>query len=323
MTFGKCLLAAVAGLATAQAWAQEFPSRPITLVVPFAPGGLADQVGRVLATQMEKTLHQPIVVTNRPGAGGAIGTAAVARAPADGHTLLISLTSHLILPEAERMQGKKPTYELAHFQPVARITYEPTVLMGAMRPEDATVDKIVARARAKPGSVSYSSTGYFANAHVGVDGFAQAAGIQLLHVPYQGGSQALMAVAGGQVDLSTGGPATAATFAKSGKVKALAILGTDRLPSMPDVPTLKELGYDSTYYVWSGLFAPAGTPPAVMAALRASVRAAASDADFKRNLERMEATLAYQDGPEFGGFLKEEGKRLHAVVGKMNAPATP
>ncbi|MDX3905125.1 MAG: tripartite tricarboxylate transporter substrate binding protein [Pigmentiphaga sp.] len=321
MTFGKWLLAATASLAAMHAAAQEFPSKSITLIVPFAPGGLADLVGRVLAAQMEKTLRQPVVVTNRPGAGGAIGASAVARAPADGYTLLISLTSHVILPEADRMQGKVPAYELAQFQPVARITYEPTVLMGAMRPEGSTVEKIVARARAKPGTVSYSSTGYFANAHVGVDGFAQAAGIQLLHVPYQGGSQALMAVASGQVDLSTGGPATAATFAKSGKVRALAILGDERLSSMPDVPTLKELGYDSTYYVWSGLFAPAGTPPKVMAALRASVRAAVNDADFQHSLKKMEATLAYQDASEFDQFLVQETGRLYAVVRKMSAPA--
>jgi tripartite-type tricarboxylate transporter receptor subunit TctC len=287
----KVLIAALLLTLACGARAQGYPAKPVTLIVPFSPGGLADLVARVVAFNMEKTLHQPVIVTNRAGASGAIGTAAMAKAPPDGYTLLLTLTSHVVLPESDRLLGRTPAYELSQFKPVARISFEPVVLMGEANSKNDSLQKVVEHARAKPGTVSYSSTGYYANGHVSMEGFTQAAGIKLLHIPYQGGGPALAAVAGGQVNLTTAGPASASSFARSGRLRALAILGDKRVANMPEVPTLRELGYDSTYYVWSGLFAPAGTPADVVDALRASIRTMAADPQFKTAMDKMEATL--------------------------------
>jgi tripartite-type tricarboxylate transporter receptor subunit TctC len=294
-----------------------WPTRPIQLVVPFAAGGLSDLVGRVLAINLEKKLGQPVVVVNRPGAGGAIGTASVARAAPDGYTLLMALTSHVVLPEADRIRGRKPAYELGEFKSIARVSYEPTLLMGRAGLGDESVRKLVERAKQRTKSISYASTGYYANGHISMEGFAHAAGVDLLHVPYQGGGQAVTAVAGGQVDLTTAGPATAASLARSGKLLALGVLGDRRLTSMPEVPTLKELGYDTTYYVWSGLLAPAETPRNVIDVLRGAVRSVTSDEPFVSAMARMEAATGYLDAPEFDGFLASEAQRLSAITRRI------
>ncbi len=316
-----CILSlAAAGLfATmpATAWAQAWPSRPITLVVPAAAGGLADLVARQTAFHLEKALRQSVVVANRAGASGAIGTAFAAKAPADGYTLLFSLTSHVILPESDRLLGRAPAYELAQFQPVARVTLEPVVLMGqASAPED-TVRKVIEAARARPSTWSYASTGYYANGHVSMEAFAHAAQVKMLHAPYQGGALALAAVAGNQVNLTTAGPASASTFVKGGRLRALAIMGDRRLPGLPDVPTLKELGLDASYHVWTGLFAPAATPQPVLEALRTAMRTVMQDAAFIAAAQKMEATLDYQDAPEFQTFVQSESRRLGEVTRRI------
>src|SRR5258706_2693231 len=178
------LFLALAARCTALA-AQDYPSKPITMVVPFPPGGVAEIVGRPLASLMEKTLKQPVILINRPGAGGAVGMASVAKGPADGYTILMGLSSISIFPVSDRINGKEPPYELKAFAPIALVTADPTVLVVRADGPYGTVKDFVEAARAQPGKVNYSSSGVYGTLHVAMETFANAAGINLFHIPYQ------------------------------------------------------------------------------------------------------------------------------------------
>src|SRR5882762_7678006 len=215
------------GLAAAfhEAGAQDaYPSRPIQMIVPFPPGGVADITGRPVAYVMGRLLKQSVVVVNKAGAGGSVGAAQAARAAPDGYTILMALSSISVLPVADRLQGRPAAYELDQFAPIALISADPTL-------------------------------------HAAMEIFAAAADIKLFHIPYQGGGPAVAALLAGQIDALASGPSAAIGQIKAGKMRALAVWGDKRLASLPDVPGMKELGYDATFYIWSGLFAPAATPP--------------------------------------------------------------
>src|SRR5690349_23795791 len=209
-------------LVSSFAGAQDYPSRPITMIVPFPPGGVADIVGRPLAASLEKSLKQPVVVVNREGAGGAIGMAAVAKAAPDGYTILMGLSSISIFPVSDRINGKTPPYELKEFAPIALVTADPTVLVVRTDGPYRTVKDFVEAAKANPGKINYSSSGVYGTLHVAMEIFANAAGIRLFHVPYQGGGPAVTALLGGQVQALASGPAPAIGQIKAGKMRALA-----------------------------------------------------------------------------------------------------
>jgi tripartite-type tricarboxylate transporter receptor subunit TctC len=299
------------------AFAQDYPSKPITMVVPFPPGGVADIVGRPLAAQMEKTLKQPIVVVNRTGAGGAVGMAAVAKSAPDGYTILMALSSISIFPVSDRINGKTPSYEMRDFAPIALVTADPTVLIVSADSPWKNLKEFVASAKAYPGKINYSSSGVYGTLHVAMEIFANAAGIQLFHVPYQGGGPALTALLGGQVHALASGPAPAVGQIKAGKVRALASWSTERLPLMPDVPTFKELGYDAEFYIWSGVFAPAAIPTPVLDRLRAAVREAATSAEFKGAMEKVQTPVNYLDAPAFRSYWEKDAARLKVALEKI------
>src|SRR5919109_1455049 len=268
------LLAAFALCAGAHA--QDYRHKPITMIVPFPPGGVADIVGRPLATVMQNSLKQPIIVVNRTGAGGAVGMAAVAKSAPDGYTILMGLSSISIFPVSDRINGKEPPYEMKDFAPIALVTADPTVLVVRADGPYKTLKEFVAAAKARPGKINYSSSGVYGTLHVAMEIFANAAGIQLFHVPYQGGGPAVTALLGGQVQASAQGPAAAIGQIKGGKFRALASWGSERLKLLPEIPTFKELGYDAEFYIWSGVFAPGATPTPVVDRLRFAVREAAN-----------------------------------------------
>ena len=204
----RALIALLAALAAGAAAAQDaYPSKPITMIVPFPPGGVADIVGRPLATVMQKSLKHPVVVVNRTGAGGAVGMAAVAKSAADGYTILMGLSSISIFPVSDRITGKEPLYEMSEFSPIALVTADPTVLVVRSESPYKTLQEFVAGAKARPGKINYSSSGVYGTLHVAMEIFANAAGIQLFHVPYQGGGPAVTALLAGQVEASAQGPA--------------------------------------------------------------------------------------------------------------------
>ena len=299
--------------------AQEaYPSKPVTMIAPFPPGGVADIVGRPLAASMEKALKQPVLVVNRSGAGGAVGTTAAARAAPDGYTILMSLSSISIFPVSDPINGRPIPYQLSDFAPIALVTADPTVLVVAADGPYKTIQDFIASAKAYPNRMNYSSSGVYGTLHVAMEMFANAAGIRMFHIPYQGGGPAVAALLGGQVHALASGPGAVAGQIKGGKMRALAGWGDQRLPLMPELPTFKELGYkDVEFYIWSGVFVPAATPAPFQTRLRDAVRAAVADPQFKGAMDKALTPISYLDAPEFRAFLAKDAARLKVAVEKI------
>lgn len=313
----RVLIGSGAALALARpAVAQEgFPSRPVTMVVAFPPGGQADVVGRPVAAALERVWRIAVPIVNRGGAAGEIGNAAVARAAPDGYTLLMALSSMALLPEAARVNGRTPAYTTDQLTPIALFAADPTVLVVPAASPIRSIEDFVADVRARPGQVSYSSAGNYSALHVPMAQLAQAARLDMLHVPFQGGGPALTALLAGQVNCLASGPGPIAPHIRSGALRPLASWGRTRLAGFEDVPTLIEKGYpDCEFYIWVGLFAPTGTPAAVIERVRESARLAAGDAEFRRAMTASGNTLDYRDGDAFARFYAEDAARLVRVV---------
>ena len=304
--------------ASFNALAQDaYPVKPIQMIVPFPPGGVADLTGRPTAIVLAKYLKQPVVVVNHAGAGGAVGTAQVAKAAPDGYTLLMALSSISVLPVADRLQGRPPAYELRQLSPIALVSADPTVLVVRADSPYKSLKDFVAAAKARPARINYGSSGVYGTLHVAMEIFATSAGMQLFHIPYQGGGPAVAALLGGQVDALASGPSAAVGQIKGGKLQALAVWGDKRLPSMPEVPSMKELGYDASFYIWSGLFVPAATPSAISLKLRGAMRDTVNDPQFKDAMMKIETPIAYLDAPEFQTFLDRDAGILGPAVERI------
>ena len=315
-------LAVIAGAgvlaALAPASAQEvYPSRPIALIVPFPPGGVADIVGRPVADAMSRSLNVPVVVENKPGAGGGIGMGYVAKAKPDGYTLLLALSSIVILPEADKVTGRAPMYQLNQFAPIARFTADPTVLVVRAESPWKTLQEFLADARAHPGRISYGSSGNYGTMHMPMEMLGASAGVKLLHVPYTGAGPAVVALLGGNVDAIASGPSTVIQHVKAGKLRVLASWGEQRLGSLPDVPTLTESGIPVVFFQWAALFAPAGTPEAVVARLREAAKATANDARFVAAMAAVETPIQYLDAPELARFWEADAQKLGEAVRRV------
>jgi tripartite-type tricarboxylate transporter receptor subunit TctC len=312
------LCVAVATLIASAAQAQDYPSRPITMIVPFPPGGVADQSGRPVAAAMEKILKQPVVVQNRPGAGGAVGMAAAANARPDGYTILMALSSISIIPEADKLFGRPPAYQMKQLAPVALVTADPTVLVVPADSPWKSVKDFVEDAKKRPGEIAFSSSGIYGTLHMAMEIFANAAGIKLKHVPFNGGGPALTALLGSHVQSLASGPGPVIPQIQAGKLRALATWGEKRLDAMPDVPTFQELGYkDVLFYIWSGVYAPAGTPEPVMKVLRDTMRKVVEDTEFKQAMDKLQTPVSYLDAPEFQKFWDKDAAMLAAAVQKV------
>ena len=307
-------LLTAAGLAVAQG---NFPTKPVTMVVPFPPGGLADTVGRPLAEAMSRNLGQPVLIENKGGAGGGIGMAQVAKAPADGYTILMALSSYSVLPEADTLLGRQQMYSYKSLRPLARITADPTVLAVRADAPWKTVKDFVEDARRRPGAINFGSSGNYGTMHVPMEILKQVANVRMTHIPYTGAGPAIVALLGGQVDAVASGPATVLQHMKSGKLRVLAHWGTTRLDTMPEVPSLKQSGYNAEYAQWSGVFVPAGTPEPVVQRLRAAVRAAANDPKVKEVILNAGSPVMYQDTPEFETYVQSDVRRMADVVKKI------
>lgn len=324
--FHRLLGASAIGLTglggTATAFAQDpFPSKPITMVVPFPPGGVADAVGRPVAEAMARHLNQSVVVVNRGGAGGAIGMAQVAKAPADGYTVLMALSSLVVLPEADRILNRPPQFEVNQLAPIARMTADPTVLVVRADSPWKSYAEFIAYAKANPGRVSFGSSGNYGTMQVPMEQLKAATNSFMLHVPYTGAGPAIVGLLGGQVDALASGPASIVGHIKSGRMRALAHWGEGRLALLPDVPSFKELGVNIGYSQWAGLFAPAGTPQAVIDKLREAARAAARDERTIQVMTTAGTQFQYQDAAEFDAFVKADAAAMKSVVqriGKVN-----
>jgi tripartite-type tricarboxylate transporter receptor subunit TctC len=311
-------MAIVALLAPVLAAAQEaFPSRPITMIVPFPPGGVADQTARPVAAGMEKVLKQPVVVTNRQGAGGAVGMAAVANSKADGYTVLLGLSSISVIPEADKLFNRQPAYTMDQLAPIALISSDPTVLVVRTESPWKSVKDLVADAKKRPGEISFSSSGIYGTLHMATEMFGHAAGVKFKHVPFNGAGPALTALLGGHVDMLASGPGVVIPQIKAGKLRPLAGWGARRVAALPDVPTFKELGYDAEFYIWAGVFAPSATPAPVLKTLRDAVAATVKDHEFMATMQKIETPIYYLDAPEFRKFWDADAQRLAVAVQRV------
>jgi len=318
----KRLLAAIAAALAFGAHAETYPTRPITMIVPFPPGGVADIVGRPLAAAMEKSLGQPVVVVNRSGAGGAIGMTAAAKSDPDGYTILMALSSISIFPVSDPLNGKPAPYQISDFVPIALVTADPTVLVVRADSPYHSVQDFVAYAKANPNKINFSSSGVYGTLHVAMEMFANSADIKLFHVPYQGGGPAVRALLSGEVQALASGPAAAVGQIQAGKMRALAGWGAQRLALMPELPTFRELGYkDVEFYIWSGVVAPAKIPAEAQHKLRAAVRAAVADPLFSGAMQKVRTPISYLDANEFQEFWHADAKRLSGAVNKIGKVA--
>jgi tripartite-type tricarboxylate transporter receptor subunit TctC len=319
-TIRVCALALGALLAAAPAArAQEpYPTRPISIVAPFPPGGVADLTARPVAAAIEKVLKNPVGVVNKTGAAGAVGMQFVATSKPDGYTLLLALSSISIIPEADKLFGRPPAFTVDQFAPIALVSADPTILVVPADKPWKTAKDFIEDARKRPGQISFSSSGVYGTLHMAMELLSHAAGIKLRHVPYGGAGPALTAILGGHVDALASGPAVVLPHIKSGKLRALAGWGDKRVAALPDVPTFRELGYpDAEFYIWAGLFAPRGTPDPVLAKLRDAVRAAVADPDFKTAMDKLETPIAFKQGAEFQKFFELDARRLAEGVRKV------
>jgi len=311
---------ALASLAAAgwPAWAQDaYPGKPITMVVPFPPGGVADTVGRPVAEAMGRALGQSMVVENKGGAGGGIGMAQVAKARPDGYTVLMALSSIVVLPEADKVLRRNPLYTLDQLKPVARFTADPTALVVRADSPWKTWQDFIAHVRAKPGSVSFGSSGNYGTMHVPMEQLKAATGTFMLHVPYTGAGPAVLALLGGQVDALSTGPSSVMQHVRAGRLRVLAHWGEGRLAALPEVPSFRELGVPISYSQWSGLFVPAATPEPVVARLRQAARAAVEDERARAALAAAGTAFQYQDAPEFERFVQADAKAMAALVQRI------
>jgi len=313
------LAALVAGVPVQPAAAQEpYPSRPISLVVPFPPGGVADLTARPVAAAMEKALRQPVGVVNKTGAAGAVGMQFVATSKPDGYTLLLALSSISIIPEADKLFGRPPAFTVDQFAPVALISADPTILVVRTESPWKTAKEFIEDAKKRPNQISYSSSGIYGTLHMAMELLSHAAGIKLRHVPYAGAGPALTALLGGHVDALASGPSVVLPQIKAGKLRPLAGWGDKRVASLPDVPTFKELGYpEAEFYIWAGLFAPKGTPEPALRTLREAARAGVADPDFKSAMDKLDTPIAFKQGEEFQKFFEADARRLADGVRKV------
>jgi len=301
-------------MAYSSSMADEYPSRPIEIIVPYSPGGAADTIARPFVAALEKELKQGIGIINKPGAAGAIGNRLVAQAKPDGYTLLISVVQISVLPLVDTLYGRKPSYQLDQLKGIARLTANPVVIM--VRPEKPwkTLDDLLTAAKEKPDDIAFSSGGNYAGNHLPMELLMRQADAKMLNVPYKGGGPSMAAFLGGHVSVTAQVPGVAAPHLKSGKAKAVAQTGGARLKSLPDIPTAKELGYDTEFYLWVGFFAPKGVPEAVMKKLDMASAKAMQDPDLQKTAEKLLVELGYLNSEKFNEWWKQDAEKLQNVV---------
>jgi tripartite-type tricarboxylate transporter receptor subunit TctC len=321
MTFNRRFaLALAAACAAAPALAQDkYPSKPVTVIVPQAPGGANDTIARIVAQKLTEQTGQQFIVDNKPGAGGNLGTAAAAKARNDGYTLVLTVNSaHVINPSLYKSVGFDPVKDFEPITPVATAGYV-LVANNDFKPKNVT--ELIAAAKAAPGKISIGSAGNGTLNHLIGEMLGKTAGIQMLHVPYKGASAAVTDLVGGQVQVSVQSLPSSIAFIKSGKLKVLGVVNEKRVGALPDVPTIGETipGFGST--PWYGLLAPAGAPKAIVAQLQAEVARALDDATVKEKLAaagcepfkstpEQFATLIRDDLPKWAKIVKDSGATI-------------
>jgi tripartite-type tricarboxylate transporter receptor subunit TctC len=313
-SFAASLLVA---LAVTSALAQDYPTRPIRIVVPFSPGGAVDGPMRVIAQEMSKRLRAGVIVENKPGAGATIGTDAVAKSPPDGYTLLLSSQTNAI---SATLYPKLPYDPIEDFAPISLIGREPGVVVVNPSLPVKTLQEFIAYVKERPGKIDYASSGNGSGQHLFTALLASMTGMKMNHVPYRGSGQATTDLLGGQVQMAIPGTAGMVGHIKAGKLRALAVTGAKRSPQLPDVPTVMESGvpgYEA--YVWMGLMAPKGTPASIVDKLHREVVRALSTDEVKTYMATAGIEIVGSTPAEFGAFFRAEKERWAKVVRETGA----
>jgi len=306
---------AAAALVGGPGFAEDaYPTHAITLINPFPPGGAADVVGRPFAAVMEPLVKQPVVIETKAGAAGQVGAQFAASAKPDGYTLLVHIVSISGFAEVDKLFGRTPKFTRADFIPIARFTAGPMVLLVNDQQPYKTLKELVDDAKANPDKLVFSSSGLYGALHLPTALFMKAAGLKLRHLPTNGGGPALTALLGNNSQILVSSLAAASAQMKAGKVRALACYSDRRVAAIPDVPTMRELGYDIEFYLWVGLFAPKGTPDAVIAKLRPEVGKAVASDLFGTAMKNIGEEVAYLDQAEFKTFWDADAKRVEDAV---------
>ena len=310
----RCLTATLLAFASLSAplLAQDYPRRPVKIIVPFAAGGPADIYARVVGRQLQEALGQPFVIDDRPGAGSVLGTDAAANSAPDGYTLLLISNAQTV---NESLIPNKPYALMRDFVPVAPINYSDLVLVVHPSVPARTLAEFIALAKAQPGKLNYASSGPGTPYHMAGELFKAMAGVDIVHVPYRGSSSARTDIIGGQVQMMFDAVTTMSEHVKAGQVRALATSGRTRSTVLPDVPTVAEAGvpgYEAT--IWLGMVAPKGTPPAIVSRLNAAIVQIVSRSEIRRDWAAQGATAMLMTPDEFGRYLTDDIVKWERVV---------
>jgi tripartite-type tricarboxylate transporter receptor subunit TctC len=302
-------------VAAGPAWAQEpYPTRPISIVVAFPPGGVADNTARPVAAVLERILKQPVTVLNKAGAAGAVGYQAAATSKPDGYTLLMALVSVSVLPEVDKLFGRPQNYTREQLTGIARINADPSMLVVRADAPWKTLKDLVEDAKKRPGEIVFTSSGLYGAAHIPMEMFIKAAGIKMRHLPTTGGGPMMNAMLGGHAQLVMTPVSLAAQHVKAGKLRLLAHSGTAPVAAYPEVPSFKSQGYDVEYTAWAGLVAPKDTPPPVIKILRDATRQAVKEPEVINSHAKLETPIAYMDADEFNAWWAKDAAKLAEVV---------
>ncbi|MBV9556720.1 MAG: tripartite tricarboxylate transporter substrate binding protein [Pseudolabrys sp.] len=307
---------AAAAMFAPRAFAQDaFPSHAITIINAFPPGGANDVVTRPMASALEAVLKQPVVVETKAGAGGQVGAQVAATAKPDGYTLLSHNNGISGYAEVDKLFGREPKTTRADFIPLARLIADPVLLLVNDQQPYKTLKEFIEAAKKAPDSIVYSSGGLYGATHLPVALFEKVTGVpKMRHLPTNGGGPAITALLGNNAQMSTQALSAASAHVKSGKLRALASFGAARSKALPDVPTMKELGYDLEYYLWVGLFAPKGTPIPVVATLGSAVDKAAKAPQFASAIAALGLDVGYLNAADFAKFWDADARRADEAV---------
>jgi len=293
--------------------AQQYPVRPVRFVVPFAPGGSTDTLARTMGIKLADALGQQVVVDNRPGGNGDIGMLIVAKAPADGYTILLGYIANLAI--APSLYAKMPYDPVTDYSPVTQVATSPNVLTAHPSVPAKGLKELVALAKAKPGQVNFASTGVASVGHLTGELLNNLAGMKMTHVPYKGGGQAIIDLLGGHVQVMFSGFSAAMPHIKSGKVRALAVTGAKRSPALPEVPTIAEQGFPGVEATaWYGVLAPAGTPKPIVTRLHGEIVKILKQSDVTERLGALGFEIVGGTPEQFGAYIRSEIKKWEKVV---------